>query len=415
VSTDQLPKNSVRRGPPPISCRRRQGYWWFEAAGRQAIVSHSRGLAYLAVLLANPGREIPASDLASGLSQARRATGVAAQPLLDDEAIRHYRRRLEQLERNAEPTGQARAERDWLRGQLRSAAGLAGRTRAFATEDERARIAVGKAIRRALGRIADADPELGRALAEAVHTGQRCAYVPHGVGLPDGTRPEHRALALVEARPEVRTEARTELRTEARTARHDALDLGMRTVHGPEAGRRPPAAPQRWRISVGGRIATVEHCRGMTYLAALVANPGHEMPPIELAAEPGRRPPSTPGTAGDRTIQRHRDRIEQVQRRIERYDRIGDREAAIDAHRERDALLSRLRAATGMAEGAHPTPRDEERARVAVGKAIRRALARIADADREIGDLLAVGVHTGRRCIYLPPEGRSRTRLDIVG
>jgi len=179
----RLPDSSARPaspGPAPISCRRRQGYWWLEVAGRHAVVRHSRGLAHLAVLLANPGQEIPALDLASGPSDTRRTAGIAAQPLLDENAIRQYQRRLQELERQVETDGRARAERDWLRGQLRSAAGLAGRPRAFATDDERARIAVGKAIRRALGRIADADPELGRVLAASVHTGQRCAYVPAG-------------------------------------------------------------------------------------------------------------------------------------------------------------------------------------------------------------------------------------------
>jgi len=218
-------------------------------------------------------------------------------------------------------------------------------------------------------------------------------------------RREHRALA----------------QQEARTARHDALDLGMRLPHGPDPVRRPPAAPagsrqhqpKRWRISAAGRVATVEHCRGMTHLAVLIANPGHEIAPIDLAAGPGRRPPSAPGT-DDRTIRRHRDRIEQVQRRIERYDRIGDRDAAIEAHRERDALLGRLRTATGLAVGARMTSLDEERARIAVGKAIRRALARVTGADRELGDTLAACVHTGHRCIYLPGDETSRTRIDLV-
>lgn len=44
----------------------------------------------------------------------------------------------------------------------------------------------------------------------------------------------------------------------------------------------------------------------------------------------------------------------------------------------------------------------EERARVAVCKAIRRALARIAEADPQLGALISAGVHTGRLCVYLP-------------
>ena len=38
--------------------------------------------------------------------------------------------------------------------------------------------AVGKAIRRAVAHVADADPVIGGHLAQTVHTGTRCAYWP---------------------------------------------------------------------------------------------------------------------------------------------------------------------------------------------------------------------------------------------
>ncbi|GIH15173.1 hypothetical protein [Rugosimonospora africana] len=184
--------------PDPASCRRQGRRWLVEAAGRAAVVDDCRGIAYLAVLLAHPGREIRAVDLAAGPAEPApdgRPAPVAGepwgtQPLLDDRAIAQYRRRLaaldEEIGDHQAPGGgptraaQARAERDWLRGQLRSTTGLGGRARGFAGADERARIAVGKAIRRALRSIADADAELGRALTAAIRTGQRCAYHPEG-------------------------------------------------------------------------------------------------------------------------------------------------------------------------------------------------------------------------------------------
>jgi len=43
--------------------------------------------------------------------------------------------------------------------------------------DERARIAVGKAIRRALGYIHAADPILGDILTRSIETGRRCVYL----------------------------------------------------------------------------------------------------------------------------------------------------------------------------------------------------------------------------------------------
>ena len=109
----------------------------------------------------------------------------AAQQVLDHEAIAEYRNRLKSLDieidqPDADPVrvARARAERDWLVAQLSSAAGFAGRTRAFPDQPERARVAVGKAIRRALARITEADPVIGEHLRQTVHTGVRCSYWP---------------------------------------------------------------------------------------------------------------------------------------------------------------------------------------------------------------------------------------------
>ncbi len=65
-----------------------------------------------------------------------------------------------------------------MRRQQATAAGFAGRTRSFPGQEERARVAVGKAIRRAMVRITQADPVIGEHLRQAVHTGVRCSYWP---------------------------------------------------------------------------------------------------------------------------------------------------------------------------------------------------------------------------------------------
>ena len=107
--------------------------------------------------------------------------------MLDDKALADYRHRAGQL--SAEIAGlesggrqdeadRARAEREWLSAQLASAAGLGGRVRSFPDEPERARVAAGKAIRRALARISEADPVIGEHLRQSVHTGVRCSYWP---------------------------------------------------------------------------------------------------------------------------------------------------------------------------------------------------------------------------------------------
>ncbi|MBO2454327.1 hypothetical protein J4573_45080 [Actinomadura barringtoniae] len=171
-----------------LVCRRRGRRWAFELAGRLALADHTVGMGYLAVLIANPGREILATDLAAGPGPESPSDPAAStQPVLDEVAKREFKRRLTRLEaeidelealNELERAAKARTERDWLITELAAAAGLGGRTRDFPGADERARIAVGKAIRRALKRIADADPIIGAHLRAAVHTGLRCSYRP---------------------------------------------------------------------------------------------------------------------------------------------------------------------------------------------------------------------------------------------
>jgi hypothetical protein len=174
----------------PVTCIRQGRDWRVEAGGRGIEVGHSVGMLHLAVLIANPGQEIPAAELVAGLAALARDAERAAeseQPLLDEEAVREYRDRVEalnaeigELESGGEPerAAPARAEREWLVAELARNTGIGGRARSFPDGAERARIAVGKAIRRAVARIAESDPAIGEQLRQTVHTGVRCSYRP---------------------------------------------------------------------------------------------------------------------------------------------------------------------------------------------------------------------------------------------
>jgi hypothetical protein len=167
--------------------------WRVTLGGRETVVAHSVGMLHLAVLLANPGTEIPASELAAGADAFSGRDGApppapprqAAQQVLDRAAVQQYRQRLSHLDaRLAEvPDGDERAvplraERDWILAELGAATGLRGRTREFTDNAERARLAVGRAIRRAIARVGEADPAIGEHLSTTVDTGARCAYRP---------------------------------------------------------------------------------------------------------------------------------------------------------------------------------------------------------------------------------------------
>lgn len=168
-------------------CDRVGRKWRITLLDRSVLVEDSIGMVHLAVLIANPRQDIAAADLVAGLTGIGTATvdGRAAHPVLDREAVSVYRNRLRQLEAEidqaaagSDQAARARAEREWLVGQLATASGLGGRTRSFPDGAERARVAVGKAIRRALVRISDADAVIGEHLRQAVHTGVRCSYWP---------------------------------------------------------------------------------------------------------------------------------------------------------------------------------------------------------------------------------------------
>ncbi|NRQ30248.1 hypothetical protein HII36_00120 [Nonomuraea sp. NN258] len=188
-----LPAASTRNrlapggGPAAVSCRRSGRHWRLDWRGRSALVDDSVGMRHLAVLTENPGREILAADLAAGPGGGLPDQAGSNQPMLDEQARLTYKHRLSQLQaeidqyralNDPERAAAAVAERDWLLAELTAAAGLGGRVRAFADGRERARIAVGKAIRRALARIADADPVIADELRATVHTGLRCRYLP---------------------------------------------------------------------------------------------------------------------------------------------------------------------------------------------------------------------------------------------
>jgi hypothetical protein len=177
--------------PRVVRCRRRGRRWHLELDGRSALVDHCVGMRHLATLLANPGYEIPAIDLAAGPGHpdpvAAHEIAESDQPVLDEVAKREYKERLSELQaeiddlesmNDLERAAALRVERDWLVAELTAATGMAGRSRRFGGSDERARVAVGKALRRALARVEEADPVIAAELRATVHTGRRCSYRP---------------------------------------------------------------------------------------------------------------------------------------------------------------------------------------------------------------------------------------------
>jgi len=179
--------------------RREGDYWSVVFDGHTARLRDSKGLRYLARLLADPGREIHVLGLVALERGGPDAATGSAEPglelagagdageLLDERARAAYRRRLAEIDEDVEEAqavgdlhraAQADAERDILVRELARAVGLGGRERRAGSASERARSAVTRAVRHAVARIGEHNSPLGAHLDRAVRTGTYCAYLP---------------------------------------------------------------------------------------------------------------------------------------------------------------------------------------------------------------------------------------------
>ena len=199
---------SLRAGRPPSSSAetpatptvpaaplfRREGNFWTVAWDAAVVrLKDTRGLQYLAQLLARPGQEVHVLDLVAavhaepGQAARRHLASADAGTVLDATARAAYRRRLADLRDELEEaaaygdlgrTDQLRAEMEFLTEELACAMGVGGAARRVGGPSERARSAVTQNIRSTLKRLVQALPVLDAALARRIRTGAFCVYEP---------------------------------------------------------------------------------------------------------------------------------------------------------------------------------------------------------------------------------------------
>ena len=166
------------------SLQRRGGLWHLGFRGTETVLADLRGLQYLAVLLAEPGREFPAFELCGGQD-----VGDAV-PVIDEQARAAYRRRLTEVEQDIVEAEElcdigraerARCDREFLLAELSGAIGLGGRLRGTGGAAERARTSVTRSLRYGLTRLTEQHPALGEHLNRTVRTGSYCSYQPDAV------------------------------------------------------------------------------------------------------------------------------------------------------------------------------------------------------------------------------------------
>jgi hypothetical protein len=162
---------------------------WEVGRDRTATIREMKGLHYLRLLLASPGRDLSAVEL-TALAAGRDASTApdsAGLPVADAQALTAYRNRLRDIAAELDDadarsdqrkSASLTAEREALLEALRGATGLGGRPRTTGAASERARVAVRKAIASTIGRIAEVDAPLSRLLEDTVTTGTVCRYDP---------------------------------------------------------------------------------------------------------------------------------------------------------------------------------------------------------------------------------------------
>jgi uncharacterized membrane protein len=185
---------------------RKEGEYWTIGYGANVFrLKDSKGLAYVAYLLRNPGTEFHALDVVGGIAvhsqEDQTNLSIPGLPqgdeqldragmhignlsdageMLDEQAKAAYRRRLSELRDELEEAKelgkveraeQAEKEMDALARELSRAVGLSGRNRRAASASERARQSISKTIKAALERITQSDATLGDIFSRCVKTG----------------------------------------------------------------------------------------------------------------------------------------------------------------------------------------------------------------------------------------------------
>ena len=181
--------------------RREGNYWTVSFGGETFRLKDSKSLRVIAHLIRNPGYQFHARELAALDSPQQQIeqhfdenVGAAvstdlgdAGVVLDAQAVAEYRRRLQDLRPELEEAARCndlgrvsllREEAEVLTAELTAGVGFQGRERRTSSHSERARLSVFKNIRGAIEKIREANPALGRHLANSIKTGFLCSYSP---------------------------------------------------------------------------------------------------------------------------------------------------------------------------------------------------------------------------------------------
>lgn len=171
----------------PNVFRRLGQYWVIKYDSEMVILNSSGGLSYLARLLVDPGRKIPAAFLlAAEMGIDPRIPVGSSGPVLDDQALAAYQKIYLEITRDFEEAkrdhdhariAELEAQMETFSAQIESATGLGKRKREN-SDPERVRKNVSNAVTRAIDAVAVEHVRLGKHLRNSITSGSVFSYDP---------------------------------------------------------------------------------------------------------------------------------------------------------------------------------------------------------------------------------------------
>lgn len=174
-------------------------------------------------------------------------------------------------------------------------------------------------------------------------------------------------------------------------------------------------------VHLGGHRTVVRDLKGLRYVERLLSEPGRELHVLDLVAvDNGSLPARTRaghadverGEGGiaagglpvldDRAREAYRRRLAEVEEDIDEATAMNDLARRDLAERDREYLIAELRRAVGLGGRMRSTGGSAERARTAVTRSLRYALARLAEHHPAAAAHLRQHVRTGTYCCYTP-------------
>ncbi len=177
-------------------------------------------------------------------------------------------------------------------------------------------------------------------------------------------------------------------------------------------------------VRLGGHATVIHDLKGLRYIERLLAEPGREFHVLDLVAvENGSLPTISRSSDGrgddgrgddgrlaagglpvldERAREAYRRRLSEVDEDIEEATAMNDIARRELAERDREYLIAELRGAVGLGGSHRSTGGSGERARTAVTRSLRYALARLAEHHPVAASHLEQRVQTGTYCSYAP-------------